>query len=718
MSSTSKPVAQTWFGPITAVQRRAMFALLPVAVAFGLVVGLAFLPMASGFGGLAKVGSETVLELPDELVLPPAPESSTLYASDGSTVIATFGDQYRVQLEYDQIPTSVVDALVATEDSNFFEHNGVDPEGVMRALVTNIADGDTSEGASTITMQYVRQVLSYTATTPEEVRAASEVTIDRKVKEMGYALALEEEMSKEEILTNYLNTVYFGNGAYGIGAAAQVYFGKVPADLTVDESAMLVGLIQSPSTYDPINGSSEAAKVRRDHVISRMVAVGSLSSAEGREFKAQDLNLNPQEANNTSGGAIDSDYGFFVDYFEQWWEQQEDFGKTEAERTARLFRGGYEIVSTLDVELQDAAQDAVEAQQETGSEYALGTVVVKPGTGGIEVMAVNREYSNDISGNGDNTGGDGLGTYPNTTNPLLSGSSSLAGYPAGSSFKMFTMLAALEAGMPLDTTIYSPYQYQSKYVGSPGEAAMCGNYWCPKNASKSEVGDYNMWTGFGESVNTYFVQLAERVGVDHVIAMAQRLGIQFRAAEDLQHTVGDSAANYGQFVLGVTQTTPLDMAAAYAALPADGVYCTPVPATSAVTGTGGSIDFASDCDQAVSVEVARAAVDAARCPTGIGAAAGNCTWGTASQVGEAVEAVGGEVAGKTGTTDGNATNWFVGFTPNAAAAAFIADPDNTYGNPAGKDNNGRPANAVAEILAAQWEINGEGTFTAPTELVH
>ena len=713
MSATSKPVAQTWFGPITAVQRRAMFALVPVAVAFGLVVGLAFLPMASGFGGLAKVGSETVLELPDELVLPPAPESSTLYASDGSTVIATFGDQYRVQLDYDQIPDSVINALVATEDSNFFEHNGVDPEGVMRALVTNIADGGTSEGASTITMQYVRQVLSYTATTPDEVAAASEVTIDRKVKEMGYALALEEEMTKEEIITNYLNTVYFGHGAYGIGAAAQVYYGKVPADLTVGESAMLVGLIQSPSNYDPINGSTEAAQVRRDHVINRMVAIEALTSAEGDEAKAEGLNLNPQEANNTSGGAIDSDYGFFVDYFEQWWEQQKDFGETEEIRMARLYRGGYEIVSTLDVDLQDASQEAVERQKPTGSEFALGSVVVEPGTGNIQVMAVNRNYSNDTSDNGDNTSNpDFKGSYPNTTNPLLSGNSAVQGYQAGSSFKMFTMLAALEEGMPLDTTIYSPYQYTSKYVVGDGAAA-CGNKWCPKNASASEVGDYNMWTGFGESVNTYFVQLAERVGVDKAIDVAERLGIQFHNTQDLSH-VTNNPESFGPFVLGVTQTTPLDMAAAYAALPADGVYCKPIPAMSATTLTGETIPFESECDQAVSVEVARAAVDAARCPTGYGAAAGNCTWGTAEQVGRAVD---GPVAGKTGTTDSNSTNWFVGFTPNAAAAAFIADPDSPQ-NVVGKGNLGKPANAVAEILAEQWEANGEGEFTPPTELVH
>ncbi|MDA1366938.1 transglycosylase domain-containing protein [Glycomyces algeriensis] len=713
MSASSKPVAQTWFGPITAVQRRAMFALVPVAVAFGLVVGLAFLPLTSAFGGLAKVGSETVLELPDELVLPPAPESSTLYASDGTTVIATFGDQYRVQLEYDQIPESVVNALVATEDSNFFEHNGVDPEGVMRALVTNLADGGTSEGASTITMQYVRQVLSYTATTPDEVAAASEVTIDRKVKEMGYALALEEEMTKEEILTNYLNTVYFGNGAYGIGAAAQVYYGKVPADLTVAESAMLVGLIQSPSNYDPINGSSEAAQVRRDHVINRMVSVKSLTAAEGETARAEGLNLNPQDANNTMGGAIDSDYGFFVDYFEQWWNQQEDFGDSDEVRKARLYRGGYEIVSTLDVELQDAAQDAVEKQKPMGSEYALGSVVVEPGTGGIQVMAVNRNYSNDTSDNGPNTSNpEYKGSYPNTTNPLLSGNSAVPGYQAGSSFKMFTMLAALEEGLPLDTTIYSPYQYTSEYVVGDG-AASCGNYWCPKNASESEVGNYNMWTGFGESVNTYFVQLAERIGVEKAINVAERLGIKFRAQEDL-NLVTNSPETYGPFVLGVTQTTPLDMAAAYAALPADGVFCPPIPAQSATTLTGATIPFESACDQAVSVEVARAAVDAARCPTEYGAAAGNCTWGTAPQVGNAVD---GPVAGKTGTTDSNSTNWFVGFTPNAAAAAFIADPDSPQ-NLVGKGNLGKPANAVADILAAQWDLNGEGDFTPPKELVH
>ncbi len=714
MSASSKPVAQTWFGPITAVQRRAMFALVPVAVAFGLVVGLAFLPLASGFGGLAKAGSESVLELPEDLALPPAPETSTLYAADGETVIATFGDQYRVELEYDQIPDSAKNALVATEDSNFYEHKGVDPEGIMRALVTNVSSGASSEGASTITMQYVRQVLSYTATSPDEVAAASEVSMERKIKEMGYALALEEEMSKEDIITNYLNTVYFGHGAYGLGAAAQVYYGKVPADLTVPESAMLIGLVQSPSAYDPIDGSSEAALTRRDHVINRMVTTGFLTKAEGAEAKDTDLGLNPQKANNDSGGAIDSDYGFFVDYFERWWEQQEDFGESEDERKARLYRGGYEIVSTLEVDLQDAAEDAVERQLKTGSEFALGTVVIEPGTGAIQVMAVNRNYSNDISDNGPNTtNAEYKGTYPNTTNPLLTGNSAYPGYPAGSSFKLFTMVAALEAGMPLSTSIYSPYQYTSKYVVGDG-AASCGNYWCPKNASASAVGNYNMWTGYGESVNTYFVQLAERVGVANSIDVAMRLGIEFRNTKDLGLVTGEGANSFGPFALGVTQTTPMDMAAAYATLPADGRYCEPTPAISAVTNTGRTIEFPSFCEQALDPEVARAAVDASRCPTGDGAVKGTCTWGTAPQVGAAVD---GPVGGKTGTTDSNSTNWFVGFTPNAAAASFIADPDNPTSHYVGSANLGKPANTVADVLAFQWDEYGEGEFTPPTDLV-
>ncbi|GAB3998106.1 hypothetical protein GCM10029992_22990 [Glycomyces albus] len=477
----------------------------------------------------------------------------------------------------------------------------------------------------------------------------------------------------------------------------------MPAELTVTEAAMLVGLVQSPSAYDPINGSSEAAQTRRDHVLNRMVDVGYLTAAEGREAKAQDLGLNPQDANNDSGGAIDSEYGFFVDYFERWWEQQEDFGDSPEERKARLYRGGYEIVSTLDVELQEASQDAIEEQLETGSEYALGSVVVEPGTGAVQVMAVNREYSNDISDNGPNTAGDGKGTYPNTTNPLLTGNADTPGYQAGSSFKMFTMLAALEQGMPLSTTIYSPYRYTSQYPISSEES--CGGYWCPKNASESEVGNYNMWTGFGESVNTYFVQLAEKVGVDNAIEMAERLGLHWRDSETRNLTSDDAASGFGTFTLGVTPATPMEMAAAYATLPADGVFCEPIPATSAVTDieTGDAITFESNCDQAIDPEVARAAIDAARCPTGDGAVTGSCTWGTAEEVGRAVD---GPVAGKTGTTDSNSTNWFIGFTPNAAAASFVADPDSPN-NYVGRANLGRPAAAVADILEAQWELNGE-----------
>jgi membrane peptidoglycan carboxypeptidase len=703
-------VAQTWFGPITAVQRRAMFSLIPVAVAFGLVVGLAFLPLTAAVGGVAKVGSESVLELPEDLVLPSAPEASTLYADDGRTVIATFGDQYRVSLEFEDIPEGAVQALIATEDERFYEHNGVDAQGIMRAAVTNLTSDGVSEGASTITMQYVRQVLAYTATSPEEVAAATEVSASRKVREMGYALALEEQMTKDEILTNYFNTVYFGNGAYGIGAAAQVYYGKLPADLTVAEAAMLVGLVQSPSQYDPINGSSEAAKIRRDHVVNRMVQVGFLTAAEGRETKGEDLNLNPQKPNNKLGGAIDSKYGFFVDYFENWWADQKAFGEAPEERLARLYRGGYHIVSTLDVKLQDASQAAVLAQRDYDSQYALGAVAVEPGTGAIQVMAVNRHYSNDVSKNGPNSANpEYKGSYPNTTNPLLSGNADVTGYQAGSTFKLFTQIAALEQGMTLSTSLYSPTQYRTKYPVGGGSSAACGGYWCPKNASESLAGNHNMWSAFGRSVNTYYAQLIERVGAENAIDVAERMGMKWRTnLDNFKYAEG-----FGTFTLGVTDTTPLDMAAAYAVLPADGVYCEPIPTLSVTTGSGETTEFAAECDQAIAVEVARAATDAARCVTGYGAAAGNCSGGTAPIVGQTV---GGPVAGKTGTTDGNSTNWFVGFTPNTAVASFVADPDSPQ-NFVGRDNLGRPANASAEILAASWRANPSGDFTPPSSLV-
>ncbi|GAA4909842.1 membrane peptidoglycan carboxypeptidase [Stackebrandtia albiflava] len=673
-----------------------------LSVITGMVAALGLLPLL-GVSGLAlKAGADGFTSLPADFTLPRVPEASTLYASDGETVIATFGDQYRINSDSEDIAEVLKQAIVAAEDARFYEHNGVDSKGIVRALVSNFSSGEVTEGASTITMQYVRQVLVYTAESPDEAEAAIETSPDRKLREMRYALAVEQAMTKDEILTVYLNTVYFGHGAYGVGSAARVYFGKNADELDLNEAATLAGLVQSPSEYDPISGDAEAAKDRRDYVLDRMVDVGTIDAAEAAEVAATPLPLHPGTLPGDSG-ADGSEYGFFADYFESWWSRQEQFGSTVQERLALLNGGGYHIVSSLDVGLQKAAEDAIAAQQPKDSPYALGSVVVEPGTGQVKVMAVNRNYSADTEDNGD-------GNYPNTTNPLLSGGSDFHGYQAGSTFKMFTMLAALEAGMNLDTAIYSPHRYTSQYFGGGGTSS-CGVYWCPSNDNTSMTGTHNMWTAFGRSVNTYFVQLEERVGADKAVEMAERLGLEWTT--DVDRTQAAAAVDWGSFTLGVASVTPLQMAAAYAALAADGEYAEPTPIAELRDFNGADVTPEPRTEQVLEPDVARAAVDAARCTTGYGAASGACAGGTAGQV---AGIVGGPVAGKTGTTDGDSTAWFTGFTPNLAVASFMADPDDP-GNLLQPWMTSMPTNVSAQVLAAGWRADPSGEFTPPQELV-
>ena len=316
-------------------------------------------------------------------------------------------------------------------------------------------------------------------------------------------------------------------------------------------------------------------------------------------------------------------------------------------------------------------------------------------------MAVNRIYSLNQAGNGRHTDPRrakfGIrGNYPATVNPLLGGGD-LPGYQAGSTFKLFTLLAALETGMPLSTEINSPQRYQSRWKTEWNSPTRCnGLWWCPSNASAKMTGRHTMWAGFGKSVNTFFVQLEERVGPEAAVRMAERLGLRWHTDIDRMQASPAKARTWGAFTLGVADTTPLEMAGAYATVVADGRYCAPLPVLSVTAAAdGASVHAEPSCAQVISPEVARGALDAARCVTGYQAATGSCAGGgTAPSV---FKTVGRPVAGKTGTTDDNRAIWFIGMTPGLTAAGFIADPDNPF-HTVGADDRAKPRESVAYLL--------------------
>jgi len=696
-------------------------ALVRIGLIAGLVISVITSPLVLLGGYGAKRGAEA-LELPVGGLANLVPSQTThVYTATGQ-LLAQFYEEYRSYTSLTTMSPNIQHAIVAAEDQRFWEHHGVDFKGVARAFVANHEAGEVSQGASTLTMQYVRNVLRDSAETPAEVNAATEQTAARKIREMKLALELEKHMSKNEILERYLNVAYFGHRAYGIQAAAEVYFSKKPADLTVPEAAVLAGVVQAPSAYDPAATDKKAALNRRNYVIDRMVDLKYLTAAEASPMKTAPLGLRLSEPPNDCV-ATQPGWGYFCDYFRSWWTSQPAFGNSPGERLDRLRRGGYTIVTSLDPRVQAPAQAHILAREKVNSSYALGMVAIEPGTGRIKAMAVNRNYSLDKSHNGPHSDPKlrkkMRGNYPNTVNPLLGGGD-MAGYQAGSTFKMFTMLSALEQGLPLSTSFYAPQVYQSIYRTSNSDPSSCGNqHWCPQNASASITGRHNMWTGFGKSVNTYFVQLEQRVGSESVVRMAERLGLHWRTGIDRTQASPAKARTWGAFTLGVADTTPLEMADAFASVAADGTYCEPLPVLSIKDSQGKPALGPHDvpvanprCHRVLNPEVARGAIDAARCVTGYRAVTGNCGGGgTASAV---YRTVGRPVAGKTGTTDDNRSAWFVGMTPALTIAGFIADPDNPF-HLVTAAGHSKPRDSVAETLRDALAATPYRAFTPPSQ---
>ncbi|MEU7959855.1 MULTISPECIES: transglycosylase domain-containing protein [Micromonospora] len=661
----------------------------------GLVLAVAALPgnLLAGLATRAVLGAFD--DLPAALRTPATPQRSYLYANDGRTLLTTFYDVNRTDVPLAEIAPTLRQAIVAAEDRRFYSHGGADLRGMARALVANVTGGGTAQGGSTLTMQYVRNVLkSDPSRTAEEREAATEQTVGRKLQEIRYATELEKTLSKDEILNRYLNIAYFGSGAYGVAAASQRYFGKAPADLTLAESALLAGLVQSPDEYSPIDGDRDAALKRRGYVLDSMIATGAITAAQADAARAEKLTLHPTAQPNGCTATVTADAGFFCDYLRRWWLEQPAFGATAQEREQALRRGGYRVVTSLDPDVQATAAAEARKVYPADDARALPIAAVEPGTGRVLALAVNREYGV----------GDGQ-----TVNPLVSGGGSITGYQAGSTFKLFTMLAALENGRTLSTGFDSPSRLTTRFPAE-GEAS-CGGRWCPANANPARMDGYRMmWDGFGRSVNTYFVWLEEQVGPAKVVEMAQRLGITFRARTDADLAAHD-ADNWGAFTLGVSATTPLDLANAYATVAAEGTYCAPTPVVS-VTGPDGSTVPVGQpaCRQVLSADVARAATDAARCPVGQQSAYGQCNGSTAGGVDGIV---GRPVAGKTGSSEQNATETFVGFTPQVAVAGIAANPDDPS-DAVGAAVQGEVITAVARTIRTAVDGLPVRDFTAPS----
>ncbi|MFN8103302.1 MAG: PBP1A family penicillin-binding protein [Acidimicrobiia bacterium] len=536
----------------------------------------------------------------DPSTLPPIEARSKMFDSRGNLIAVLHSEINREPVRLDQIPQPVRTAVLASEDDNFYEHEGFDLQAVGRAFVANLESGGIAQGGSTITQQVVKQTF-----------LSSEQSIDRKVKEAFMAVRLERRLSKDQILERYLNGTYFGNGAYGVQAAAQLYWGKASAELTLADGALLAGIIPSPSRYDPL-AHPEASKERRHTVGQRMVELGWITPAQAAEIDATPL---PTQAHHLVEVSATTDY--FVEAVKQELLDREDIiAGDKTQRTKTVFNGGLNIYTTLDPDLQAVAEDVV-GSVKPNSRYtaALASVDVKSGA----VLAIH--------------GGANFGEKK--FNLATQGKRQ-----TGSSFKPFDVIAALENG------------------GSPNDMYGAGS--CSYKGDKTGKGvagpggSMTLWQGLAQSVNCVFVNVVNNVGPQAIVDVAHKLGIKSQL--DAYPSIA-----LGGLTRGVS---PLEMAGAYATIANGGVRHDTHMVTRITDYSGIEIyNFGNGHEEQV--------IDPNVAYTTIGMMKDVIREGTGRKNAQ----IGRPEAGKTGTTNGKKDAWFVGFTPQIATAVWVGNPN-------------------------------------------
>ncbi|ATW49733.1 transglycosylase domain-containing protein [Streptomyces peucetius] len=625
-------------GGLTGTQQAAKF--LGVSVLSGAVLAGIALP-AFGVLGLAAKGTvEGFDTIPANLKTPPLSQRTTILDSEGGQ-IATVYSRDRTVVPLKEISPSMQKAIVAIEDARFYEHGAIDLKGVLRALNKNAQTGGVSEGASTLTQQYVKNVFVEEAgDDPDKVAQATQQTLGRKVRELKYAIQVEEELGKKKILENYLNITFFGQQAYGVEAASQRYFSKHAKDLKLEEAALLAGVVQSPSRFDPLNDSEEATK-RRNIVLQRMADVGDISQAEANRAQAAPIELKVSKPKNGCITAVDG-AGFFCDYVRQVFLTDPVFGKTREDRVKVWDQGGLTIKTTLDPQAQKAAQQSMKNHVYQTDKVATAVTLVQPGTGKIVAMGQSKPY-----GFGKNE------TQINySVNKGMGGSN--YGFPVGSTFKPFVATAALEQGKPPTQVYPSPYKmpYPQSVSSCSGKPWVNTDGAVLENENTSEVGPYALKEAMAKSVNTYFVQMISEIGMCPILETADKLGVVQGSGKRLPEVPS-------ALTLGSTGIAPLNMAGAYATFANRGTYCTPTAIESITTADGKSLTVPqTQCARAMSEKTADTINTLLR---------GVVDSGTGRQAGLQSR----DSAGKTGTTDERRNAWFVGYTPNMSGAVWV-----------------------------------------------
>lgn len=603
------------------------------------------MPAVTAAGTAINAGTAMFEEVPEDLGFTEPSEQSVILASDGSTLARIYA-MNRIVVSSDQISQHMKDAVVDIEDKRFYTHGGVDVQGLLGAFVNNIS-GDAVAGGSSITQQYVKNALIERGRISNDytlIDQATERSIGRKINEARYAIALEKTMTKDEILTGYMNLAQFGRSEYGVEAAAQRYFSKHAVDLNIVESATLAGITQSPAKYDPA-AHPEEAEERRNVVLYTMLDNGHITQEEYDAAVATPVAstlLLSEPQNGCSAAGISA---YFCDYVINQALEDESWGTDWDDRVGKLYRGGLTIQTTLDPSMQQAAYDSITGNIPVGddSNIKMALSSVEPNTGHIKAMAQNTNY-----GGGSEDGGSWTTTLNLNVGYDMGGAS---GRQSGSTFKLFTLMEWLRQGH----TAYEVLNSNAGTFSAGNFTISCSpdstdNY-TMQNLEGVGGGNMSVLEATRRSVNGTFVRMATQLDLCNITQLAMDMGVQRGDAEDWFYGPG--------MILGSNEITPLSMATAMATLAAEGNSCSPITFTS-ITDNDGTVllEKTPSCKQVIEPELARETTAVLQYVM------------TPGSTGENAILYGRQAAGKTGTSNDDADAWFVGYTPQLSAAIW------------------------------------------------
>lgn len=577
-----------------------LLAYIMLAVCGGVAASVLFVPGVVGANKAAKAVIPSLKVENVDFDVTSLPQKSTMYARDGSTVIATFYNQNRIVVPLKKISKTMQQAVVAREDRRFWTHAGVDVQGVMRAFVQTYLVKGSQQGGSSLTQQYVKNVLLMQAIEDDDSIAqyhATEDTIARKIREMLISVQMEKKYSKAEILQGYLNIAQFGNNLYGVETAAQRYFSVSAADLNVVQSATIAAITKNPSLYDPlVEENQKESENQRNIVLKLMLQEGYITQDQYTEavntplkdtLKVQDVNVGCQDT---------GDYAYFCDFVVHRIQNSEEFGKTRAERNKLLQEGGLKIVTTLDVEanstMMETARNTIPPDDPSGMEIAMAAV--KPGTGEVLSFGLNRYYDATPAAANDPTR-----TSQNYAVDLADGGGS--GWTIGSSWKPINLIAWMEAGHSINDNLQTSTSY-------PTTDFACSNYsggadsWNVSNAmGAGTVNPESPFLGLVRSHNTTQASMGAILKLCKVADTATELGYHDAATGE---TIDKTQVYTPSMMIGSVNVSPLTMASIFAVYASNGVQCNPIAISKVTDKDGNDLKVPSaNCHQAVDKDI-------------------------------------------------------------------------------------------------------------------